>query len=108
MNDKLFSKLWKDALNQKNKELYVSEYGYPEWFDEIGSDLSKTIHILENIHDVAHMSIKDMIKRSGLTQAAFAEKLCIPVRTVEDWASEKRSCTDYNRLAYARFLGFIK
>lgn len=107
MTDKLFCKLWKDALDQTDKELYIAEYGYPEWFDEIGQDVSEINRVLGNIHDIAHMSIRDMIAVSGLSQAAFALKLCIPLRTVEDWATERRKCTDYNRLSYARNLGLI-
>lgn len=107
MTDKLFGKLWRDALAQPSKELYISEYGYPDWFDEIGSDISEAISVLSSIHDIAHMSIRDMVSSTGLTQSAFATKLCIPVRTVEDWVAGKRNCADYNRLAYAKCLGLF-
>lgn len=107
MTDKLFAKLWKDALAQPNKELYISEYGYPDWFDEISTDPLKTLQILESIHDVAHMSVRDIICKSELTQSAFATKFCIPLRTVEDWATNKRKCTNYNRLMFAKSLGLL-
>lgn len=108
MTDRLFEKLWKDALAQPDKELYIFEYGCPDWFEEISPDVSKTISILSSIHDVAHMSIKDMVSKTGLTQAAFSTKLCIPLRTIEDWVSGKRNCADYNRLAYAKCLGLFE
>lgn len=108
MTDKLFHKLWFDALNQSNLEMYVSEYGYPDWFDEISPDSSAVIDVLEGIHKVAHMSIRDMISQSGLTQSAFAIKFCIPLRTVEDWATGKRKCADYTRLMIAKELGLLK
>ncbi len=108
MTDKLFLKLWQDALEQPDKEMYIGEYGYPDWFDEISNDASTVVQILENIHDVAHMSVRDIISASGLTQAAFATKFCIPLRTVEDWATKKRKCADYQRLAFARELGILK
>lgn len=107
MTDKLFAKLWQDALEQPDRELYISEYGYPEWFDDINMDTDEVTQILGHIHDVAHMTIRDIISRAGLTQAAFALKFCIPLRTVEDWATGKRKCTDYNRLAYAKLLGLF-
>ncbi len=107
MTDKLFYKLWTDALSQESKELYMAEYGYPEWFDEISTDTSEITRILGNIHDVAHMSVRDMIIKSEMSQAAFACHFCIPLRTVEKWATDKRDCTDYLRLMFARSLGFL-
>lgn len=106
MSDNLFFRLWQDALAQPNKELYIAEYGYPDWFDEISTDASEIIQTLENIHEMAHMNVKDIISKSGLTQAKFAIKFCIPLRTVEDWATGKRKCADYLRLLFARVLGY--
>lgn len=108
MDNKLFAKIWSDAIDQPNKELYLSEYGYPEWFDEIGQDIQETMDALGNIHDVAHMSIKDMVTKSGLSQAKFAEKFCIPKRTIESWCMGERKCPDYVRMMMARILGFLE
>lgn len=108
MNDKLFAKLWADALAQPNKDMYVSEYGYPDWFDDISPDTEKVVATLENIHTVAHMSVRELISASGLTQPDFANKFCIPLRTIENWATQKRNCADYIRLMIARQLDLIK
>lgn len=108
MTDKLFNQLWRDALAQPDKELYIGEYGYPDWFDEISSDPQELVNILENIHDVAHMSLRDILRQAGLTQAAFSTKFCIPIRTVEDWSSGKSKCRDYDRLLFCRILGILK
>lgn len=104
----LFNKLWKDALSQPDKELYIAEYGYPDWFDEISEDPEEITAILGNIHDVANMTIKEMVKRSGFSQAGFAEHFCIPKRTVESWCMGERSCPDYVRLMIARQLGYLE
>lgn len=108
MTDKLFNKIWKDALAQPDKELYISEYGYPEWFDEISTDPNGVVDVLCKIHEVAHMSVKDMVKNSGISQAKFSEKFCIPKRTVESWCMEERKCPDYVRLMIARQLGYLE
>ena len=108
MNDKLFARLWMDALEQPNKELYIAEYGYPDWFDEISEDPEEITAILGNIHDVANMTIKEMVKRSGFSQAGFSEHFCIPKRTVESWCMGERSCPDYVRLMMARLLGYLQ
>lgn len=39
--------------------------------------------------------IKAIRERTGLTQAAFAEKYNIPRRTVENWEAGKNSPPDY-------------
>lgn len=111
MKDKLFNKLWKDALSQPSKELYLSEYGYPDWFDGISQDPSEVMDILGEIHDVAHMSMRDIIKSSGLSQTSFSDKFCIPLRTVQNWCTEaagQRKCPDYIRLAVCRQLGILE
>lgn len=107
VEDKLFNKLWLDALAQPNKEMYVGEYGYPDWFDHISEDANKVVKVLEQIHFVAHASMREIVKASNLTQAAFSTKFCIPLRTVEDWVAGRRNCPDYVRLMIAENLGII-
>ena len=41
------------------------------------------------------MTIKEIRKRTGLSQARFGEKYNIPKRTIEDWESEKRTPPKY-------------
>lgn len=108
MTDRLFNRLWLDALEQPNRDMYIGEYGYPDWFDEISTDAGEVVRILGSIHDVAHMSVKDIISRAGLSQAKFAVKFCIPKRTVEQWAAGERKCADYLRLLLCRQLGFME
>lgn len=111
MKDKLFNKLWKDAISQPSKELYLSEYGYPDWFDEISQDPSEVMDTLGRIHDVAHMSMRDIINTAKLSQTSFADKFCIPLRTVQNWCTEaagQRKCPDYIRLAVCRQLGILE
>lgn len=41
------------------------------------------------------MNIKEIRKMTGLSQAKFAGKYNIPVRTIEDWETEKRTPPAY-------------
>ena len=107
MTDTLFAKLWRDALKQPSLEMYIGEYGYPEWFDEISEDLDEVVSALTAIHRVAHMSVREMLKEAKLTQNAFAVKFCIPLRTVENWSEEVNKCPDYTRLLIARQLKLL-
>lgn len=108
MTAKLFNKLWLDALDQPDKDLYIGEYGYPDWFDEISADAGEIISTLESVHDVAHMTVPEIQKRFGLGNAAFARRFCIPLRTLENWIYDKTDCPDYIRLMMARELGIMK
>ena len=47
MTDKLFNRLWQDALVQPNEELYIGEYGYPDWFDDISTDAAVVVETLQ-------------------------------------------------------------
>ena len=108
MTYKLFNKLWRDALNQPDAEMYVGEYGYPDWFDEISTNLYEIVKTLENIHEVAHMPFREIIKRSGLSRPDFCERFCLAKSTVDKWAIENRNCPDYYRLAICRELGILE
>lgn len=116
MNDKLFRKLWEDALDQSNLELYIAEYGYPEWFNEIvgreegdlsEDELGEVVNTLTTIHRVAHMSIRDIISTAGMSQQAFSDRFCVPLRTVENWATGKRKCSNHERLGFCRQLSIL-
>lgn len=54
---------------------------------------------LSTIWDVAHLSMRELVARTGLSQTAFAKQAGVPRRTVQDWCGEKRACP-----AYVRFL----
>jgi DNA-binding transcriptional regulator YiaG len=41
------------------------------------------------------MTIKEIRQASGLSQAKFAEKHGIPVRTIEDWEAGRRKPPEY-------------
>lgn len=54
---------------------------------------------LSTIWDVAHLSMRELVARTGLSQTAFAKGVGIPLRTVQGWCGEERACP-----AYVRFL----
>lgn len=41
------------------------------------------------------MTFKELRKLTGMTQKAYSEYFGIPKRTIEDWETEKRNCSDY-------------
>lgn len=54
---------------------------------------------LSVIWDLAHLSMRELISRTGLSQTAFAKCAGIPLRTVQNWCAGSRDCP-----AYVRFL----
>lgn len=43
----------------------------------------------------SEITIRDIVRDTGLSQRAFAKHLNIPLRTVENWCGNTRKCPDY-------------
>nr|DAH66966.1 MAG TPA: Regulatory protein-modification, helix-turn-helix, transcriptional regulato, DNA [Caudoviricetes sp.] len=56
---------------------------------------------LSTVWDVAHLSMRELVARTGLSQTAFAKQAGVPRRTVQDWCGEKRACPTYVRFLLA-------
>lgn len=41
------------------------------------------------------MDVKTLIRLTGMTQTEFAQHLGIPLRTVQNWATEKNKCPEW-------------
>lgn len=70
-------------------------------------DLDAEKRRLAQIWDVAHMTMKEIVDASGLSQTAFAKQAGVPRRTVQDWCGEKRACPAYVRFLLAEHYGLI-
>lgn len=46
--------------------------------------------------------LRSLVRKSGLSQRAFAESIGIPLRTLEDWLAGKRTPNDFTREAVLR------
>ena len=62
-------------------------------------DLDAEKERLSDIWELAHLHMRELVARTGLSQTAFAKGAGVPRRTVQDWCGEKRACP-----AYVRFL----
>lgn len=62
-------------------------------------DLDAEKERLSVIWDLAHLSMRELISRTGMSQTAFAKCAGIPLRTVQNWCAGSRDCP-----AYVRFL----
>ena len=62
---------------------------------------------LSTIWDLAHLPMRELVARTGLSQTAFAKQAGVPLRTVQDWCGEKRACPTYVRFLLAEHFGLL-
>lgn len=106
-----FNTLFNAATAEQDRERYIAEWSSSSIFypdpESPDIDPDELADALGNIWDVAHMSTRDIRQHLGLTQAAFAERFCIPRRTVEGWESG-RTTPPYVVLLLAESAGMLK
>lgn len=76
--------------------------------DETAEPDVSLIPELKALWHVANDSFKDLLKAMGLTQTECSRRFCVPLRTVQHWALEERSCAIYVRLMMAELTGYVK
>lgn len=105
--DKLFFTLFGDAITSPDRDAFVSDWALSSaWGDAPEADVpADRVEELGHLWDAAHLTIRDIRAYTGLSQAAFAVRYCIPTRTLEDWERGARSCPDYLRLLLAQATG---
>ncbi len=107
MTDNLFYTIFSAALDAADRDNFISGWSLSSvWGDAPDADIpADRIDMLARLWDAAHLTIRDIRQHTGLSQAAFATKYCIPTRTLEDWERGVRSCPDYLRLLLAQSAG---
>ena len=87
MKFELFSRLYDEAIQYTDADMYVAERGWQDWMDEYASvsDVSAISDILFRIYDLAHMDIKELRNLASLSQVAFSSTYSVPRRTLQDW-----------------------
>ena len=111
LNHHNFYILFTAATKEQDRERYIAEWStssifYPEP-DGPDIDADELPDALGNIWDVAHLTTRDIRQHLGLTQAAFAERFCIPRRTVEGWEA-RRTTPPYVVLLLAESASMLK
>ena len=70
-------------------------------------DLDAEKERLSNIWELAHLSMRELVVRTGLSQTSFSKQAGIPRRTVQDWCGEKRVCPTYVRFLLAEHYNLL-
>ncbi len=110
MTDIQFYTIFSAALKSQNRDAFISDWALSGiWDDDLDANVpNERINEIERIWDVAHMTIFDIRQRTGLSQAKFATRFCIPCRSVENWESGTFACPAYLRLLLAQATGVYK
>lgn len=109
ISDSTFAALWGEALAASDRDAYVSDWAHSSiWEDDPESEIpSERIEYLGKIWDIAHMSANEIVGAAGLNRTEFAQRFCLPYRTLTNWCRGERSCPDYIRLMMAEALGLL-
>lgn len=109
MTDTQFLACWQEAGNYSDRDVYTSDLALSSmWGDAENDDIPQDrIDHLHRIWDVYHMSMRHIRNSSGLTQAAYAVRFCIPKRTVENWDAGQNVPPEYVKILIARSLNLL-
>lgn len=90
----LFTRLYDEALSYKEVDFFIAERGWQEWMN-LFDDVDMIAKILEIIYEYSRCTIKDIRNNLNVSRASFSRKYGIPLRTVEDWESERSKIPEY-------------
>lgn len=113
MTDKQYYTIFSDAASSTGNldcSAFVSDWATSSiWGDTIEAPIPQgRIDAIKAVWNDAHITIRDIRAKTGLTQAAFAVHFCIPKRTIEAWETGDRKCPPYVRLLLARAVWLAK
>lgn len=101
MKFELFSKLYAEALEYSDIDMYIAERGWQEWMN----DFENPGNVLTSTYTLAHGSIKEIRESNGFSRVAFSKSYNIPIRSLENWESGARKAPEYVKtlIAYTFF-----
>lgn len=110
MTDFQFNVLWAEALTSADRDAFISDAALSSiWGDAPDAVIPDSrLEQLTQLWDAAHLTVKAIRAATGLSQAAFAQRFCIPRRTVENWESGTNTCPVYVRLLLAQAVGLYE
>jgi len=110
MKFELFSKLYQEAAEYADTDMYIGERGWQDWMEEYGDEENseKIVEILKVIYSLQKMNLREMREANDMTiRAKFCEVYMLKLRTVEDWEAGKSPVPESTKMlvAYSFFAG---
>lgn len=84
MTDHQFYTLVGEAKEYPDRDAFVSDAALSPAFSD-SEPQDEIIEMLRKLWDAVHVPFSEIRKSLGLTQAAMAERICAPKRTIENW-----------------------
>lgn len=106
MTDKQFYSAFRAAQQYSDPDVFASVVALSDIFpaDE-DDDLQALAEELRHVWRYAHITVREIVQHTGLTQANFAHRFVIPLRTLESWLGGTNACPPYTRLMLAKLCG---
>lgn len=106
MTDKQFCAAFHAAQQYSDPDAFASDAALSDIFpDAEDDDLSALTEELRHVWRYAHITVREIVQHTGLTQAKFAQRFVIPLRTIENWCTGASECPSYTRLLLAKQCG---
>lgn len=114
MTDEQFVFAVQSVSDFADPDAYVSDLALSAiWGDAPDAQIPQSrIDTLRQIYSAVTRPAREIVQASGLSQAAFARKYCIPVHTVNTWCYDRsaagaRECPLYVRLLLQQAEGLL-
>ena len=106
MTDKQFYQAFREAFAYSDPDAFASDVALSSIFPAVeDDDLPALADDLRHIWRYAHITVREIVQHTGLTQANFAQRFVIPLRTLESWLGGTSACPPYTRLMLANLCG---
>lgn len=106
MKDKQFYSAFRAAQQYSDPDAFASDVALSGIFPGVAEDdLPALAEELRHIWRYAHITVREIVQHTGLSQTNFAARFAIPLRTLQRWISGDRDCPPYVRLLLAKQCG---
>lgn len=109
MTDKRIYQLFGETANYADPDAFASDAAL-SLLDPDNPDQTVDMDIFEQLRTLWHVArdpFRTLLDGMGMTQTQCSCRFCIPLRTVQDWAGERRTPPLYVRLMMAEAIGLL-
>ena len=109
MNRATFSAMAREAGNYTDRDAYISDMALSSiWGDAPDDEIpAERLEQLGMVWDAVNRPVSEIVKITGMSQAAFAKLHLIPLRTLENWCTGSRECRLYDRIFLQEAVGLL-
>lgn len=106
MTDKQFCQAFHEARQYSDPDAFASDVALSDIFPGVeDDDLQALADDLRHIWRYAHITVREIVQHTGLSQVDFAQRFAIPLRTIGNWCTGTSACPPYTRLMLAKLCG---